>query len=85
MTRAASTILWAWSGTKLEVNLHISTCSGGAAQSVITCANKAGLEVKDTVYEGIASAESVLSADERELGVCLAGHWREHDGAGGFL
>ena len=59
-------------GTKLEVNLHISTCSGGAAQSVITCANKAGLEVKDTVYEGIASAESVLSADERELGVCLA-------------
>jgi len=59
-------------GTKLEVNLHISTCSGGAAQSVITCANKAGLEVQDTVYEGIASAEAVLSADERELGVCMA-------------
>jgi len=59
-------------GTKLEVNLHISTCSGGAAQSVITCANKAGLEVKDTVYEGLGSAESVLSPDERELGVCLA-------------
>jgi cell division protein FtsA len=59
-------------GNKLEVNLHLSTCSGGVAQSVITCANRAGLEVQDTVYEGLASAEAVLSADERELGVCLA-------------
>ena len=59
-------------GNKLEVNLHISTCSGGIAQSVITCANRAGLEVQDTVYEGIAAAEAVLSADERELGVCIA-------------
>jgi cell division protein FtsA len=59
-------------GNKLEVNLHLSTCSGGVAQSVITCANRAGLEVMDTVFEGIASAEAVLSADERELGVCIA-------------
>jgi cell division protein FtsA len=59
-------------GNKLEVNLHLSTCSGCVAQSVITCANRAGLEVLDTVYEGIAAAESVLSADERELGVCIA-------------
>ena len=59
-------------GNKLEVNLHLSTCSGGVAQSVITCANRAGLEVQDTVYEGIAAAEAVLSADERELGVCMA-------------
>lgn len=59
-------------GNKLEVNLHLSTCSGGVAQSVVTCANRAGLEVEDTVFEGIASAEAVLSADERELGVCMA-------------
>ncbi len=59
-------------GNRLEVNLHLSTCSGGMAQSVITCANRAGLEVEDTVFEGIAAAEAVLSADERELGVCLA-------------
>jgi cell division protein FtsA len=59
-------------GNRLEVNLHLSTCSGGVAQSVITCANRAGLEVQDTVYEGIAAAEAVLSADERELGVCVA-------------
>src|SRR6201996_931402 len=59
-------------GNRLEVCLHLSTCSGSAAQSIVTCANKAGLEVTDTVYEGIAAAEAVLSADERELGVCLA-------------
>lgn len=59
-------------GNKLEVNLHLSTCSGGIAQSVVTCANRAGLEVTDTIYEGIAAAEAVLSADERELGVCIA-------------
>ena len=59
-------------GNRLEVNLHLSTCSGGVAQSVITCANRAGLEVDDTVFEGIAAAEAVLSPDERELGICLA-------------
>lgn len=58
-------------GNRLEVLLHIATCSGSAAQSVVTCANKAGLEVTDTVFEGLASAEAVLSADERELGVCI--------------
>jgi len=58
-------------GNRLEVNLHISTCSASAAQSVITCANKAGLEVTDTIFEAIAAAEATVSADERELGACL--------------
>jgi cell division protein FtsA len=58
-------------GNRLEVCLHLATCSASASQSVVTCANRAGLEVTDTIYEGIAAAEAVLSADERELGVCL--------------
>jgi cell division protein FtsA len=58
-------------GSRLEVNLHISTCSASAAQSIVTCANKAGLEVTDTVFEAIAAAEATVSADERELGACL--------------
>ncbi len=58
-------------GSRLEVDLHIATCSGSALQSTITCANRAGLEVTDTVLESIAAAESTLTADERELGVCL--------------
>ena len=58
-------------GTQLQVDLHIATCSGSAMQSTVTCANRAGLEVSEAVLESIAAAESTLSVDERELGVCL--------------
>ena len=58
-------------GKKLEVDLHIATCSGSALQSTITCANRAGLEVSEAVLESIGAAESTLTADERELGICL--------------
>ncbi|MDE3063010.1 MAG: cell division protein FtsA [Acidobacteriota bacterium] len=58
-------------GARLEVDLHIATCSGSAMQSTITCANRAGLEVTEAVLESIAAAEATLSSDERELGVCL--------------
>jgi cell division protein FtsA len=58
-------------GSRLEVDLHIATCSGGALQSIITCANRAGIEVNEAILEAIAAAECTLSTDERELGVCL--------------
>ena len=58
-------------GARLEVDLHIATCSGSALQSAVTCANRAGLEVSEVVLESVAAAEATLSADERELGVCL--------------
>jgi cell division protein FtsA len=58
-------------GARLEVDLHIATCSGSALQSTVTCANRAGLGVTEAVLESIAAAECTLSADERELGVCL--------------
>ncbi|MGB6975514.1 MAG: cell division protein FtsA [Terracidiphilus sp.] len=60
-------------GARLEVDLHIATCSGSALQSTVTCANRAGVEVTEAVLESIAAAEATLSADERELGVCLIG------------
>jgi len=58
-------------GKRLEVDLHIATCSGSALQSTVTCANRAGLEVTEAVLETIGAAESTLTADERELGICL--------------
>lgn len=58
-------------GARLEVDLHIATCSGSALQSTVTCANRAGLEVTEAVLESVAAAECTLSADERELGVCI--------------
>lgn len=58
-------------GLCLEVDMHIVTCSGSAMQSTITCANRAGIEVSQPVLESVAAAEAILSADEREFGVCL--------------
>lgn len=47
-------------GARLEVDLHIGTCSGSALQSTVTCANRAGLEVTEAVLESIAAAECTL-------------------------
>jgi cell division protein FtsA len=58
-------------GKRIEVELHIATCSASALQSTVTCANRAGLEVTEAVLESLAAAEATLKADERELGVCL--------------
>lgn len=58
-------------GHQLEVSLHLLTCSSSAHQSLVTCANKAGLTVTETVYEALAAAESSTAPDERELGCCL--------------
>jgi len=58
-------------GAQLMVDLHIATCSTSALQSIVTCANKAGIEVTEGVLESLAAAEATLTADERELGVCL--------------
>lgn len=59
------------SGIRLEVIVHIVTCSHTAGQNIVKCCNLAGLEVSDMVLEPLASAQSVLSQDERELGVAL--------------
>ena len=58
-------------GHQLEVSLHLSTCSASAHQSLVTCANRAGLAVSETVYEALAAAEASVPVDERELGSCL--------------
>ena len=58
-------------GTRLEVNVHIVTSSTTAAQNIVTAVNRSGLLVGDTVLEQMAAGESVLSEDEKELGVVL--------------
>jgi cell division protein FtsA len=58
-------------GQKLEVNVHIVTASTAAAQNIVTAVNRAGVVVTDTALEPLASAEAVLTQDERELGCCL--------------
>ena len=58
-------------GQRLEVNVHIVTASASATQNLVTAANRAGILINDTVLEPLASAESCLTQDERELGCCL--------------
>jgi len=58
--------------TRLEVRVHMITAAASATQNVITAVNRAGVHVDDTVFEPLASADSTLRSDERELGICLA-------------
>ncbi|TDJ64420.1 MAG: cell division protein FtsA [Proteobacteria bacterium] len=59
-------------GVRLEAKVHIVTGAVSAAQNIIKCVRRCGLEVDDVVLEQIASSMSVLTEDEKELGVCLA-------------
>lgn len=58
-------------GHRVEANVHVVTSSISATQNLVTAANKAGILISDTVLEPLASAESSLTQDERDLGVCL--------------
>ena len=58
-------------GQRLEANVHVVTSSVIATQNLVTAANRAGILINDTVLEPLASAESCLTQDERELGACL--------------
>ncbi|XXK28797.1 cell division protein FtsA [Arenicellales bacterium nBUS_45] len=59
------------SGVRLEAKVHIITGAVSAAQNIVKCITRCGLEVEDMVLEQIASSYAVLDEDERELGVCL--------------
>jgi len=59
------------SGMKLEVKVHIVTGAVSAAQNIVKCVKRCGLEVTDLVLQPLASSVSALTEDEKELGVCL--------------
>lgn len=58
-------------GIRLEAKVHIVTGAVSAAQNIIKCVRRCGLEVGDIILEQLASSSSVLTDDEKELGVCL--------------
>ncbi len=59
------------SGVRLEAKVHLVTCAGNAAQNIEKCIRRCGLEVEDIILEQLASSLSVLTDDEKDLGVCL--------------
>lgn len=58
-------------GVRLEANFHIITGHVAAAMNINKCVQRAGLEVKETILEPLASAEAVLSDEEKEAGIVL--------------
>lgn len=58
-------------GQTLEVEVHIVTAAVASASNIIKCVNRAGFAVEDIILQPLASAEAVLTPDERRLGVCL--------------
>jgi cell division protein FtsA len=59
------------SGVRLEAKVHLVTCAVNAAQNIEKCIERCGLKVNDVILEQLASSYSVLTDDERDLGVCL--------------
>jgi cell division protein FtsA len=59
------------SGVRLEAKIHIVTGAVASAHNIVKCANRSGLDVCDIVLESLASGESVLTEEEKELGVAL--------------
>ncbi|MDA1063643.1 MAG: cell division protein FtsA [Proteobacteria bacterium] len=59
------------SGVRLEAKVHIVTGAQSAAQNIVKCVQRCGLEVDDIVLEQLASSYAVLTDDEKELGICM--------------
>ncbi len=59
------------SGVRLEAKVHMVTGAVSAAQNIVKCVRRCGLEVDDIILEQLASSHAVLTEDEKELGVCL--------------
>lgn len=58
-------------GVRLEAKIHIVTGAVASAHNIVKCVNRAGLDVCDIVLESLASGESVLTPEEKELGTAL--------------
>jgi cell division protein FtsA len=59
------------SGVRLEAKVHLVTGAVSAAQNIVKCVRRCGLDVDDIILEQLASSYAVLTEDEKELGVCL--------------
>ncbi|NLZ11428.1 MAG: cell division protein FtsA [Alcaligenaceae bacterium] len=59
------------SGLRLEVRVHIVTGAVSAAQNIVKCVRRCGLEVQDLILQPLASSMACLTSDEKELGVVL--------------
>lgn len=58
-------------GVRLEAKVHLISGADSAAQNIVKCVGRCGLDVEQLIVEQLASSYAVLTEDERDLGVCL--------------
>jgi len=58
-------------GERLEANVYIVTGAVTSVQNLLRCCEKAGVKSADIVFEPLASAEAILTDDEKEIGVAV--------------
>lgn len=59
------------SGVRLEARVHLVTCANDMAKNISKCVERCGLSVDDLVFSSVASADAVITDDEKELGVAV--------------
>ena len=69
--RTASATRPGWWDARLEADVHVVTAPVAVTQNIVTCMNRAGIEVVELVLEQFAASEAVLTDDEKDLGIVL--------------
>lgn len=59
------------SGVRMQAKVHLITCHNDMAKNIVKAVERCGLQVDQLIFSGLASSYAVLTADERELGVCV--------------
>ncbi|KDM92737.1 cell division protein FtsA [Photobacterium galatheae] len=59
------------SGVRMEASVHMITCHNDMARNIVKAVERCGLKVDQLIFSGLAASYAVLTADERELGVCV--------------
>ncbi|AMX06778.1 Cell division protein FtsA [Enterobacter asburiae] len=59
------------SGVRMQAKVHLITCHNDMAKNIVKAVERCGLKVDQLIFAGLAASYSVLTEDERELGVCV--------------
>jgi cell division protein FtsA len=59
------------SGVRMEAKVHIVTCANDMAKNLVKCVERCNLNADQLIFSALASSYSILTDDEKELGICV--------------
>ena len=59
------------SGVRMEAKVHIVTCANDMAKNLVKCVERCNLNADNLIFSALASSYSILTDDEKELGICV--------------